>query len=88
MPSSPQRTDLAELVARVFSRRLGHRIRPEFLEQVILVRDGFCWGWSYRYQELTATYICGENHIHLAAGHADASEAPVLLPLELQQRAA
>ncbi|GEM_PF-5253519 len=87
MPTSHQRIDLAHLVAQVFSHRLGRPIRPELLEQVILVRQGFCWGWSYRYQELVATYICGERHIHVAQ-HQDDHPETTLVPLPERGRAA
>ncbi len=87
MRISHHRTDLARLVAQVFSQRLGRSIRPEYLEQVILVRDGFCWGWSYRYQELVATYICGERHIHVGPQHPEQNET-TLVPLPEEHRAA
>ncbi len=87
MQTSAQRTDLAQLVARVFSERLGRNVRAEYLEQVILVRDGFCWGWSYRYQELVATYICGERHIHVAQ-RQDEQDETTLIPLPSEHRAA
>ena len=84
MKAHPQRTQLARIVAEEFSRRLQRVVRPEYLEQVILIRHGYCWGWSYRFGELVATYVCEEGRLHIA----QQDQSPVILPLSRDRHAA
>jgi len=82
MELNAQRTQLAQLVAQEFSRLLGRSVRPEYLEQVILIRDGFCWGWSYRFGDLVATYICEENTLHVSQEPKQPGAVPLVRKLK------